>query len=138
MAALTVNERDVSLVRNNSAEGAQSHPAAATFTRGTYVTLNAAGQLVAGGGANGGIAIKTAHNVGEAVSTLHDGLMDLGAALNVLAFGAPVYATPAGALDSAANSGGTTPTVYQQVGYVAVGYGLSGPTASKLLKVEVG
>lgn len=140
MAALTITEADVSLVRDESAEGPTTHPAAATFPRGAYVSLNAAGQLVPGGaaGSNGGIALRAAKVIGDSVSISRRGLMDYGTALNALAYNAPVYANATtGVLDNAANDGAATPTAYQQIGHVTAGYGLTGPSASKLLRVNV-
>lgn len=127
MAAITIDENAVALVRVNE-NGMQSFPANAAFGAATYVTINAAGRAVAGGGAGGYLAIKAAKNAGDAVTAIRDGIVDVGDGLSGLAYGASVYSTPAGALDDAAT--GNT-----RVGSVAPGYGHT--SGDKLLRVEL-
>lgn len=128
MAALTVNAADVALARTHE-NGLRSYPAAAAFDAGTYVTTNASGQVVAGGGAGGAIAIRSAHNAGDAVTVVRSGIVDVGDALAGLAYGAQVYAAPAGNLDDAAT--GNTPVGRVEPGLAETDGG------KKLLRVEL-
>lgn len=78
-----------------------------------------------------GIATIKSERVGQAVTVVRDGLLDVGDALDALAFGAPVYLSDTdGTLADAAG------TVSVIVGRVVPGHGSL--TADKLLRVRKG
>jgi hypothetical protein len=79
-----------------------------------------------------GIATVKSTRIGQAITVVREGLLDVGDALDALAFGAPVYLSDADG--TLADAAGTVPTV---VGRVVPGWG-NGATADKLLKVKKG
>lgn len=132
MAAITVNERLVKLVRvDQSIAPAISGQA---LDAGTLASQGADGRYVPGGAnAARGFILETVLTANAPVSPLKKGIVDLGG--TVLAGrdpGTPIYATAAGVLDDAAT--GNT-----QVGFVEQGRGdLDGEGVNrKYLRVDL-
>lgn len=126
MAALTINERAVKLVRvDESIAPARS---AQALNAGQHVSPNAAGEQAPGSGP-GGVCISTVLSANAPVSVVKKGVLELGDALNALAFGAPVYAAADGSLDDAAGAGAN-----KQIGHVMAGLGDNPP--KRLLYVD--
>ncbi len=76
-----------------------------------------------------GFAVIKAERVGRSVTVVRGGLIDVGDALDAMAFGAPVYLSDTdGQLDTAA---GTTTVIVGRVHPI-----WSGTVANKILKVE--
>lgn len=96
MTNLTITAADVAIIEVHEQATA---PAAATFSAGAYVRPDTNGKWVTGSAVAGGadvgntpgIAVKTATVAGEAITVLRKGILYLGAALDALAFDAPVY-----------------------------------------------
>lgn len=94
-------------------------------TSGKYELGNA---TTAAEGKRGGIALHAAA-IGETVTVLEDGILDVGEALAALAFDAPVFLS-----NTDGTLSDTAGTVSVQVGKVVPGW--ASTTADKLLQVE--
>lgn len=133
MADLTVTPADVAPVEIREQ---RTLPAAAAIAIGQAVYIDSAGKFAladaSGAGTAGafGVAIQKATEAGEAVTAVRKGLLDMGDALDALAFGASVYLsdTNTGILADAAG------TVSKVVGTVAPAWGAT--SADKLLRVD--
>jgi hypothetical protein len=111
-------------------------PAAEVFAVGEAVRFHTDGAVTpangtsAGEAAFQGIATLAADRVGQAVTVVRDGLLDVGEALAALAYGAPVYLSDTdGVLE-----GTDAATVDVIIGRVEPGWG--GLTSDKLLRVR--
>lgn len=131
MATLTIAKTRVALIKPILVMTA---PSSEAFERGQYVRLSATGTWELGNASSagevgwGGIAL-TDGPVGAAVTVLLRGLLDIGAALSSMSYGAAVYLSDTdGTLADAAG------TVSKIVGYVVPGWGNT--TADKLLSVQ--
>jgi tRNA-binding EMAP/Myf-like protein len=142
MSDLEITAADVALVRGDE-NNIFVAPAAAAFNAGAVVQLNSSGNwavldTTTGSGTtlNVGVAIRTATYAGEAVTCATNGaIVDIGDALDALAFGAPVYASEtAGAMADAVSA--TASAANLRIGVVVPGR--ASPTADKLLRVDVG
>lgn len=137
MADLSITASAVGLVRADDNGLVPAAPAAVAITAGAAVYIDSTGKFaLADGSAAGtagvaGIALGNAA-IGQAVSAVRSGLVDLGNALGGLAFGASVYLsdTDAGILGDGAG------TVSVVVGKVVPAFG-NGATADKLLRVSL-
>jgi predicted RecA/RadA family phage recombinase len=133
MTDLTIVAADVAPVRV-----IEQHtlPAAAAITVGAVVYIDSAGKFAladgssAGPAAAYGIAMEKATEANEAITAVRKGIVDLGDALDALAFGASVYLsdTNTGILGDVAG------TVSKVVGTVIPGWGAT--AADKLLRVD--
>lgn len=109
-------------------------PAVEAISEGQRCRLDATtGQIALGNGttaaeiARGGIAVHAAA-VGETVTIINQGIVDVGAALDGLNFGAPIYVSDT---DGTFGSADTDSTVDTIVGQVIPGW--DGTTPQKLL-----
>lgn len=112
-------------------------PASEAITAGMYVRLDTTtGKITPGNGTtapesrNGGIAVDGANAAGITVTAVRKGIVDLGAALDALAFDADVFLS-----DTDATLATTAGTVSKVVGTVVPGWGAT--TADKLLRVNL-
>lgn len=122
MAALTVNERAVKLVRvDESIAPARS---AQAVNAGQVVSANAAGEYAPGGAE--GLCLTTVLEGKAAVSVLKKGIVELGEGVQALDFGASVFAAADGSLDDATGTA---------IGTVIPGYGHEPP--KKLVRVDL-
>lgn len=135
MAALTITAARVGLVKTDS-EHQMTGPAGAAITAGQYVRQDATtGRFIPGAatnagtlGTSGGIAIESA-SIGSPVTIARPGAwVDLGDALDALAFDAPVYVN-----DAAGSLGDAAGTTSKIIGYVRAGFAAT--TADKLLEL---
>ena len=127
MATINVNPAQVALVAID--EPLRPGAAAQPLEKGTYVSLDATGRY-APGGDNGAITVERAIAAKYEVNPIKKGVLELGDALQALAYDAPVYATPAGVLDDAPAAGANV-----QVGSVIAGWNDRLPR--KLLRVNL-
>lgn len=111
-------------------------PAAEALTAGQYARLDTAtGKLTKGNGSSagearsGGIVLNTVA-AGETATIVRKGIVDLGDALNALAWDADVFLS-----NTDGTLGTTAGTVSKVVGTVVPGWGNT--TADKLLRVEL-
>jgi hypothetical protein len=138
MAALTVVAADVAL----ATKGGESHeiitaPAAEAITAGQIVRwTTTTGTLALGNGTTApesqivGVAISEANQAGITITAVRKGVVDLGDALDALAFNAVVYAS-----DTDGTLGDAAGTVSKVVGEVIPAFGAT--TADKLLRVNL-
>jgi hypothetical protein len=135
MADLTIVAARVALVRGDD-EHQETAPASAAIDAGSlcYIDTNgkwaeADADTAAQVNGHWGIAINTATTANEAITcAMKDSLLDLGDALDALAFNAPVYAS-----NVAGNIGDAAGTTSQIVGRVVPGWGSTTP--DKLLQI---
>lgn len=113
-----------------------SGPASEALSAGQYVRLNTSTGKVEKGNATtaaearrGGIALTTAENAGQAVTVMEEGILDVGAALNALAYDQSVYLSDTDAVLADASG-----TITKKVGKVVPAWGAT--TADKLLLVD--
>lgn len=111
-------------------------PAEEVFAVGEAVRFHTDGSVTPANGTTAdeaafvGIATTPGDRVGQAVTVVRDGLLDVGEALAALAYGAPVYLSDTdGTLEGTAAA-----TVDVIIGRVEPGWG--GLTADKLLRVR--
>jgi hypothetical protein len=131
-----ITAADVKLVRLD--KPLLTHPAAEVITKGQLVGIDSNGKFALADADTGpvyprGIAITGASQIGETISAVAAGLVDLGAgALGDLAFGAFVYAsaTAGGIYDGVVNS-------LDPVGFVDSGWGANTAVADKLLHMTL-
>lgn len=79
-----------------------------------------------------GVATNKSTRIGQAVTVVRDGLLDVGDALDAMAFGDPIYLSDTDGVF--ATTAGTTSVV---AGTVVPAHG-NGPTADKLFRVRKG
>jgi len=131
MAALVIAAADVAIVKSYDDS---TLPEGETLAVGEYARLDSNAQFVKGNATTptelGNRRGLVAEKLGTAVKVVHDGLLELGDALDALAYGALVYVSDTdGALDTAA---GTESLI---AGVVVPG--LAETTAEKLLRFNV-
>ncbi len=131
MANLNItNVRPVKIVKQSTAPVGEAVTVAAPWMRlnATTGNLELGNATTAAEAKRGGIALQPA-TVGEAVTIVEDGVLDVGEALDALAFDAPVFLSNTdGMLADAAG------TVSVQIGKVVPGWAAT--TADKLLQIE--
>lgn len=135
MANLTVVAADVALVQFDGPECLFTGPANEAITAGQYVRFNTTnGRIELGNGSSagesrdGGIALETA-TAGATVTAVRRGIVDLGDALDALAYDADVFLSDTdGTLADAAG------TVSKVIGTVVPAFGAT--TADKLLRLK--
>lgn len=138
MAALTVVAADVAL----ATKGGEVHeiitaPAAEVITAGQIVRWDTStGKLALGNGTTApesqivGVAVTEANQANVTITAVRKGVVDLGDALDALAFNAVVYAS-----DTDGTLGDAAGTVSKVVGEVIPAFGAT--TADKLLRVDL-
>lgn len=97
MAPLAITE--ITFARQDEIITVQSGQDVASARRGKYMYVNAAGKAVLGaggtagtvGGAFRGLAMSNQNSVGDAVTLLQKGIVELGGVLDGADIGAPVY-----------------------------------------------
>jgi hypothetical protein len=134
MAILTVTAANVRVVR--MFENLPDGPVNEVVAAGVPVRIETTGHYTPGNGSSAGeaavrgIACNSGTLAGATVTVMKRGLLDVGVALDAMAYGAPVYLSNTdGTLDTAA---GTVSTI---VGYVVPAWGAT--TADKLLLVNL-
>lgn len=136
MADLTIDATAVALVRVEGEDGLLTGPANAAIDAGKFAAPGTNGKIAAQAGAatvgdnGGGVAINTAKVANQSISILKRGIVNLGTALDGLAYGAAVFTSAnAGSLADA------TAANQVQIGEVVPGYGSTTP--GKLLRVNI-
>lgn len=117
-------------------------PAAEVFATGEAIRFDSNGRGTPGNATNTtenavfGIAGRAAERIGRTVTVIEDGILDVGDALDALAFGALVYLSDTDG--TLADAAGTTTVVMGKVvpGWSVASY--SGNAADKLLRVRKG